>query len=395
MFRFYLRHQGLFVVLAVIFAFSLGLIMPELFSRLEWISWLFLNLLTWCALPVIFTSLVVVLGTLREQLQIKKIAARTMAYIVCSELIAVSIGLCVFNLFNLTTDLNARVILPTAANASSIDTHLLLSWSLFPLVFAAIGLGLLCSFFNKNLAARQLIALLTQAKPTIVLVLDRVMLLAPFALFVLIGTAVANSTQQGVLMHNLLGLSRFVALFALALCVHLAWQIVLLFALSPKLTLRQLLIEFWPIVLTAFVTSSSLATLPIAMAQAEELSGEKTVIEFMLPLCASLNFASGMMYEVTATLFFMHLLGIHPSLSTQLLLGLTAILTGIIIGGIPETSMISLVMVFNLFQIPLSAITLLMPLDRLIDRARTVVNITGNTCGALIVSQLIKPKSSC
>ena len=83
-----------------------------------------------------------------------------------------------------------------------------------------------------------------------------------------------------------------------------------------------------------------LATLPLALEKAVELWRKRKVVNFMLPICASMNFASGMMYEMAACLFFMHILGIHPDLSQQILLALACILTGIAVGGIPETSMV-------------------------------------------------------
>ena len=161
----------------------------------------------------------------------------------------------------------------------------------------------------------------------------------------------------------------------------------LVLALYRELGLRRILTECAPIFLTAFISSSSLATLPLALEKAVNLGGNKKVVNFMLPICASMNFASGMMYEVAASLFFMHILGIHPDLVQQLLLALACILTGIAVGGIPETSMVSFITIFNMANIPLSAIAILMPLDRIVDRVRTMVNIFGNTCGTLVVSK--------
>jgi Na+/H+-dicarboxylate symporter len=94
-----------------------------------------------------------------------------------------------------------------------------------------------------------------------------------------------------------------------------------------------------------------------------------------------------MMYEVAAALFFSQMLGVNLPLSQQLLVAFACILGGMAEGGIPETSMVSLVVVFKIVNIPLSAISILLPLDRIIDRLRTVVNIFGNLCGVVIVSR--------
>ena len=101
-----------------------------------------------------------------------------------------------------------------------------------------------------------------------------------------------------------------------------------------------------------------------------------------------------MMYEVAAALFFSQVLGINLSLLQQILVALASILGGMAEGGIPETSLVSLVVVFKIVNVPLNAISILLPLDRLIDRFRTVVNIFGNMCGVIIVSQFLKNNDS-
>jgi Na+/H+-dicarboxylate symporter len=191
-------------------------------------------------------------------------------------------------------------------------------------------------------------------------------------------------------MTNLIGLMQFIGLFLGALLIHFTWQLGLVVILYRHLSWHRILHEALPLFTTAFVTSSSLATLPLALTKAVELGGKRKVVNFMLPICASMNFASGMMYEMAACLFFMHILGLHPDLLQQILLALACILTGIAVGGIPETSMVSFVTVFGLAQVPLSAIAILMPLDRILDRIRTMVNIFGNTCGTLVVSKLVE-----
>ena len=94
------------------------------------------------------------------------------------------------------------------------------------------------------------------------------------------------------------------------------------------------------------------------------------------------------MYEVAATLFFSQMLGFDLSIPQQVLVAVACILGGMAEGGIPESSLVSLVVVFKIVHIPLSAISILLPLDRIIDRVRTMVNIFGNMCGVVLVSHI-------
>lgn len=405
MLKFYKNHQGKTILLAVVAAFVLGIITPRIFPHLEFISSTFINLLKLCALPIVLTSLIVTIGNLNQLSDLKIVARNSVIYIVLTEIIAVTIGLIVFNMVDISGNIHAESLLSGAKYTESTATAIvpsqifnyifpsnifqsLVNFDVLPIVAFSIMFGITCAL-NQN-KARPVLDFMHSAREMFLALLNGVMYLAPLAIFVLIGTSVAESYLSGALSNNLWGLLRFVGLFFVALFIHFLWQLLLVISLYSELGIKRVLTEALPIFTTAFVSSSSLATLPLALEKAELLGGKKKVINFMLPICASMNFASGMMYEMAACLFFMHILGIHPDLLQQILLALACILTGIAVGGIPETSMVSFVTVFGMANIPLSAIAILMPLDRIVDRVRTMVNIFGNTCGTLIVSKSVK-----
>lgn len=405
MLKFYKNHQGKTILVAVVGAFVLGIVTPRIFPHLEFISSTFINLLKLCALPIVLTSLIVTIGNLNQLSDLKIVARNSVIYIVLTEIIAVTIGLVVFNLVDISGNIHTESLLSGAKYTESTATAIipsqifnyifpsnifqsLVNFDVLPIVAFSIMFGITCALNQSK--ARPVLDFMHSAREMFLALLNGVMYLAPLAIFVLIGTSVAESYLSGALSNNLWGLLRFVGLFFVALFIHFLWQLLLVVSLYSELGIKRVLTEALPIFTTAFVSSSSLATLPLALEKAELLGGKKKVINFMLPICASMNFASGMMYEMAACLFFMHILGIHPDLLQQILLALACILTGIAVGGIPETSMVSFVTVFGMANIPLSAIAILMPLDRIVDRVRTMVNIFGNTCGTLIVSKSVK-----
>lgn len=403
MWGYYKNQQGKMVIFAILLAFPLAIFYPHMFDYLDFISNTFINLLKLCSLPIICTSLIVTLGSMKNHHQLKSVATNSIYYILFSEIVAVIIGLTTFNLINISHGINGQALLKNITYSGSTNQHIdiqqifnylftsnifesLVRFDILPMVIFSIMLGLISSFNQHK--AQPMLEFLASVREMFLLLLNSIMLLAPLAIFVLIGNSVAQSYLSGSLSQNLLGLLRFVALFFSALLIHFLWQfITVIYLYRKQLTIKQLLTEAIPIFVTAFISSSSLATLPIAMETAETLGGKKKVVEFMLPICASMNFASGMMYEVAAATFFMQILGIHADIIHQILLAIACILTGIAVGGIPETSMVSFITIFNMVGIPLSAISILMPLDRIVDRVRTMVNIFGNTCGTLIVSK--------
>lgn len=404
MLKLYRNHQGKIILAALVLAFALGIGFPHLFKPLEFISSTFINLLKLCALPIVLTSLIVTIGGLQQLHELKKVARNSVIYIVLTEIAAVTIGLVVFNLVDISGNINASSLLSGAHYSQSTSTAIdpshifnyifsanifqsLVNFDVLPVVAFSIMFGISCALHQEK--ARPILQVMMSTREMFLVLLNGVMYLAPLAIFVLIGTSVSDSYLSGALGANLVGLLKFVGLFFVALFIHFLWQILLVTALYRHLGVRRILRECLPIFTTAFISSSSLATLPLALEKALELGGKKKVVNFMLPICASMNFASGMMYEMAACLFFMHILGIHPDITQQILLALACILTGIAVGGIPETSMVSFVTVFGMAGIPLSAIAILMPLDRIVDRVRTMVNIFGNTCGTLIVSKSV------
>lgn len=404
MFKLYRQHQGKIILISVLAAFILGIVLPHIFAHLEFISGTFINLLKLCALPIVLTSLIVTIGNLQKLHELKKVARNSIIYIFITEIIAVTIGLIVFNAVDISGGINAESLLSGAKYTESTSTaidpshifnyifssnifHSLANFDVLPVVAFSIMFGITCALNQEK--ARPILDVMVSTREMFLSLLNGVMYLAPIAIFVLIGTSVADSYLSGALGANLMGLLKFVGLFFIGLFLHFLWQLLLVATLYRHLGIKRILSEAMPIFMTAFVSSSSLATLPLALEKAVELGGKRKVVNFMLPICASMNFASGMMYEMAACLFFMHILGIHPDLSQQILLALACILTGIAVGGIPETSMVSFVTVFGMANIPLSAIAILMPLDRIVDRVRTMVNIFGNTCGTLIVSKTV------
>lgn len=402
MLSWYKIHQGRFIWIGLILAFVFGIAAPHIFIHLDFISNVFINLLKLCALPIVSTSLIVNIGRISGLSQLKKVAFNSVLYIVVSEVIAVTIGLIIFNTIDVSKGIDGTSLLkgevysmPTGTNVSStqIFNYLfssnifesLVKFDILPVVIFSIMFGLTCAVNPRP--AVPVLDVLSSLRDIFLQLLNAVMYLAPYAIFVLIGHAIADSYMAGSLSINLLGLLKFVGLFFVALFIHFLWPLILVLFLYRHLSFRKILTEALPMFATAFISSSSLAALPIALEKAKKLGGNPKVVDFMLPICASMNFASGMMYEITATLFFLHIFGINPDIVTQIVLAVACILTGIAVGGIPETSMVSFVTIFNMAHIPLSAISILMPLDRFVDRVRTMVNIFVNMCGTLIVSK--------
>lgn len=408
MFNLYKNNQTKIMIFMIFIAVLCGVYCPYIFNSIGFVSTIFINLVKATILPIMFSSLVVTFAFIENISKLRNVVFTSCVYIVLTEIIAVAIAIITYHFikFPVSHDMQLLLQSTSGSNIAGQDWHLqqiiqyifpdniiktFVEFNVIPILILALIIGLSCSVDRQK--SHHFVEFIVSMREVFLTLINGVMYLAPLAIFVLVGQAVASSYLQGVLGANLILLSKFVMIFLLALSLQFIWQLLLmLFAtkILRKYSLREIIKIAFPMATSAFITSSSLATLPIAMKVAKRLEAKNEVVDFMLPVCASMNFASGMMYEMAACLFFMQVLGVDMSLSQQILLGFMCIVTGISVGGIPETGMISVITIFTIAHIPLSAIVILMPLDRILDRIRTVVNISGNTSGCLTVSKLLK-----
>ncbi|MFS8563383.1 MAG: dicarboxylate/amino acid:cation symporter [Rhabdochlamydiaceae bacterium] len=383
----------------------MGIYCPFIFEKIKFFGDLFINLLKLFALPLICSTLIVALGNLKGSLsRLKSMATKMVGYMLLSELMAVLIALILFNTLEPGVGGNSNLILGGESQVALTHhdfkfANFILSifpdnifyslthFELLPVVIFSILFGLGAAFVGE--ASKPFLQLAGSIRDISSKCLSGVMVLAPIGIFVLVGYGIAQSHLSGSLQVNFMALLRFVGVLFLGLFLHGLWQLILA-SIASKQKILDILRQSLPVFYMAFGTSSSVATLPVAMHAVEGLKANSFATRFMLPLSASINLGGMIMYEMAAVFFFSQILGLDLSLSQQILLAIACILGSMAGGGIPETSMVTLALVFKIVNIPLSAISVLLPFDRIVDRARTVLNIFGNMCGVIVVSQLIR-----
>jgi Na+/H+-dicarboxylate symporter len=142
-----------------------------------------------------------------------------------------------------------------------------------------------------------------------------------------------------------------------------------------------------PAMVVAFTTSSSSGTLPVTMESVEKNLGvPKTISSFVLPLGATINMDGTALYQGVCALFIAQVFGIHLTLAQQMVIILTATLASIGTAGVPGAGLIMLTMVLQSVGLPLEGIALIAGIDRVLDMARTCINVTGDMAGAVVVA---------
>ena len=144
-------------------------------------------------------------------------------------------------------------------------------------------------------------------------------------------------------------------------------------------------------ILFAFSTASSAATIPINLKTVEENLGvKKSVASFTVPLGATINMDGTAIMQGVATVFLANTYGIDLNFSDYLSVILVATLASIGTAGVPGVGLIMLTMVLNQVGLPAEGIALIIGIDRILDMARTAVNVTGDATISCIVAKLEK-----
>ena len=152
-------------------------------------------------------------------------------------------------------------------------------------------------------------------------------------------------------------------------------------------------VDFWrrirPVLVTAFSTSSSSATLPAALASArDDLGIRPTTAGFVLPLGTTMNMAGTALYEGCVVLFVAQVFGIHLDFGQQLTLLLLAVLGAVAAAGIPGGSLPIIAGLLITFGIPPEGIGIILGADRLLDMTRTMVNVGADMVTTAVVDSL-------
>lgn len=384
------------ILLSIFLGIVFGIFFPHQMISINWIGKVFINILKLIVLPLIFCSLVSAIASMGGK-KLGSIGFITIGYVLISLSIAVSIGLVLLNVFKPGVGIPADLILNNAqvTNNKTLEfsTFLLTifpsniveaaaKYEIMPIVFFSVVFALAC--ISVGQAAKPVVLLFLGMRDVLIKMIIWLMYLTPVGLFSLLSAAIAEATLQNKLLTSMKGMLFFIVIFIFGLFLQCLWQ----FALIKYLTRRNGL-EFAKkatnAMLTAFATSSSMATMPVTVMVTKEQNVNQDVARFVIPLVTTVNMAGTAMYEAVSALFFCQVLGVHLSVFSQIGVFLTAILAGMGSAGIPEGGLVTMVMVLRSVNVPTSAIALLLPFDRILDRLRTMVNVWGDLVCAAVV----------
>lgn len=211
-----------------------------------------------------------------------------------------------------------------------------------------------------------------------------VMKLAPIGVFFLIARTFANLGYDVILSMLSYMLS---VLGGLALQLLLVYMIFL--AVFVRVNPFRFLKKFLPVITFGFSTASSSATVPINIQTLDELGIDKKISSFTIPLGATINMDGTAIMQGVAVVFIANAYNIDLTMTDFMTVILTATIASVGTAGIPSVGLITLSMVLQSVGLPVEGIAIIMGIDRILDMARTAVNITGDAAGTTIVANTV------
>ncbi|WP_423409569.1 dicarboxylate/amino acid:cation symporter [Heyndrickxia sp. MSNUG] len=377
----------------------LNIFSPELFSVLDKFLFtplgkIFINLISMLVVPIVLFSIILGTAGLGDPKKLGRIGLKTVSYFLVTTAIAIVIGISLSYLIKpgLMGEFDTSGAEFKAEKAPSVsDTFLnliptnpfeaLTSGNMLQVIVFALFIGLaLTALGNKT---KGILNLVEQGNEIMMYLVGLVMKFAPYGTFGLIATAIGS---QGVDAIKAMGVYMLVVVLALIIHALLTYGSSVYFLAGKN--------PFWffkgfsPAMGVAFSTSSSNATLPVSMETAQKnLRVPESVSSFVQPLGATINMDGTAIMQGVATIFIAQVYGVDLSLAELATVVITAVLASIGTAGVPGVGLIMLAMVLQSVGLPVEGIGLILGIDRLLDMARTAVNITGDAACAVIVAE--------
>lgn len=397
------------ILLAAILGVAFGFIL-NLFPETQFLSAslyglgiassIFIGLLKMLLVPLIFSSIVVGVSNLQAGGQLSRTWKITLACCVTTTTLALILGLACAHLFKVGQGVDIVMFqdamnqhqTPDTLTPGSFFTNFIQNTLINPFKAFSEGNVLAVVVFSLFLGValvkggekfRSVRKLSQQFFDIMMMMIGWVMKLAPIGIFALLAKLIATED-----ISVLSRLAEFAAVVTGTTIFHGVVVLPLLLWIFGKMNPITFFKGTRAALITAFATSSSSATMPLSMKCAQENLGVRPqTAGFVIPLGTQLNMDGTALYEAAAALFIANLMGLDLTLGQQLIVCATAMIASLGAPGIPSAGMVTMIMVLQSVGLPAEAIAILLPIDRLLDTVRTVVNVQGDMMISVVVDR--------
>jgi Na+/H+-dicarboxylate symporter len=406
---------------------ALGKFFPGMLAGAQWLSdalldplgQVFLRMLFFVVIPLVFASLANGILQLGELTHLGPLAGRTFTLFFANMIIGATLGLVMMNVLQpgnrLDDETSARLVQeysgqaqkhvetsagrPAITPASVVDMFMprnlfgafvgnqrnmlgdVLPLILFAILVGAAGLSLPKERRHGLQHGLETIAELMTG------IVRFALRLAPYAVPAMIFSVIVK-----VGFDIIVALGLFVVGCLSVLLLHLFGTMSIWLKFLAKRDPAQFFRDIRDVLITAFSTSSSSATLPAGLAVARDrLAISPATSGFVLPLGATMNMSGTALYEGCVVLFVAQVFGVQLDLAQQVTLVLLAVLSAIAVASIPGGSLPLIAGLMVAFGIPPEGIGIILGIDRILDMTRTMTNVGADLVTAAIVDRRARP----
>ncbi|MCG8400547.1 MAG: dicarboxylate/amino acid:cation symporter [Firmicutes bacterium] len=355
---------------------------------------LFIRLIRMVVVPLIFATLVAGAASMGDARKLGSVATKSIGWMFSTTAIAVGLGLFFANIFNPGLGLNlstAGLNVKEIASPNVVDTLLNIvpinpvqafaEGKLLQIIFFSVFFGFALNALGER--GRPLLNIFETVAETMIKLTNLIMQYAPIGVFALITYTVALNGPAVFLPL----LKLIVAMYVICL-IHI---VVVYFAAVKFIagkSLKEFLLAVSEPLMVAFTTCTSAAALALNLKAVRKLGASKNVSSFTIPLGNTINMDGAAIYLGLAAVFVSQIYGMPLTFAEQLTILLIGVLASIGSVGVPSMALVVMTMVFVSVGLPLEGIALVAGVDRILDMARTSLNVIGDATTALVVSKM-------
>ncbi|MBP1934113.1 glutamate/aspartate:proton symporter GltP [Ammoniphilus resinae] len=395
------------LAMQILIGLILGIIVGALFygnpavsTYLQPIGDIFIRLIKMIVVPIVVSTLIIGVAGVGDVKQLGKLGGKTILYFEIVTTIAIVVGLLFANVVQPGAGIDmsslskgdiTKYVETTneVQNHSFADTFVnivptniidsMASGNMLAIIFFSVMFGLGIAAVGDR--GKPVLAFFQGVADAMFWVTNQIMKFAPFGVFALIGVTVSK-----------FGVDSLIPLGKLMITVYVAMLFFIFVVLGTIAKIAGT--SVWSIIkilkdelLLAYSTSSSETVLPKIMEKMEKFGCPKAITSFVIPTGYSFNLDGSTLYQALAAIFIAQMYGIDMPISTQITLVLVLMVTSKGIAGVPGVSFVVLLATLGSVGIPLEGLAFIAGVDRLLDMARTVVNVIGNSLAAVVMSK--------
>ena len=354
---------------------------------------LFINLVRMVVVPLVFATLVAGAASITDIAKLGRVAVKTLLCFVVFTVLGTAIGLLMGDIFQPGAGLNIPMDNLTAKEHAAPSLGQVLmdivpinpidsmdKGRMLPTIFFAVLVGFCLSLCGEK--TKVVTDFFNGFAEVMIRMTGIVMLYAPIGVFALMAYTVA--AQGMAVLMPLMKLVILMYIGSLILMVAVYFPCLKYSGIGPMKFLKG----FSEPLMTAFSTCSSAAALSSSLVCTEKMGASRSVSSFAIPLGNTINMDGTAIYMGLVTIFAAEIFGVPMPFDKQLTVVFMALLAAIGTIGVPGSGMIMITMIFSQVGIPLEAVAIVAGVDRLLDMARTTLNVTGDATAAILVSKL-------